>query len=413
MAFTQANTNLQITTPFGADTVLLARFHAEERLSGLFRFDLELVSAERELDFKKILGQGVTVKIKLAASKTRYFHGIVTRFVQAGRSGKMTSYRAEVHPRLWLLSKTRESRIFQKKTVPEILKGILTDHGVTPVEDKLKGTYAKREYCVQYQESDLDFFSRLMEDEGIHYFFKHDDGKHTLVLGDDTTAHPPCPNLTKARYRGDVASSLADEDVIASLEIEQQVIAGSYSLGDYNFEMPSTSLLAKVDGKDASLKVFEYPGNHAAKGEGEERAKLRLEAEEALAQRIAGTSYCRGMVAGHVFALTEHERADVNTDYVVTQVTHTASGHEYTNAFEATLKKTPLRPPRITARRRPSSPARAARRSGPTNTVGSRSSSTGTAWARRTSRARAGCGSRRAGPARAGARSSSRASGKR
>lgn len=350
MAFTQANTALQITTPFGADAVLLARFHAEERLSSLFRFDLEMVSAERELDFKKILGQGVTVKIKLAAGKLRFFHGIVTRFVQAGRTGKLTSYRAEVHPRLWLLGKTRESRIFQKKAVPEIIKGIFSEHGVTPVEDKLKGTYAKREYCVQYQESDLDFVSRLMEDEGIHYFFKHEDGKHTLVLGDDSTAHPPCPNLAKARYRGDVAASLADEDVVSSLEIEEQVVAGSYAQGDYNFEMPSTSLLAKVDGKDASLKIFEYPGNHTAKGEGEERAKLRLEAEEALAHRIVGTSYCRGMTAGHTFALTEHERGDVNTDYVVAHVAHAATGQEYTNTFEAALKKTPLRPARVTAR---------------------------------------------------------------
>jgi type VI secretion system secreted protein VgrG len=350
MAFTQGNTNLQITTPFGADAVLLARFHGEERLSALFRFDLDLVSQERELAFKTILGQGVTVKITLAAGKARFFHGIVTRFVQAGRTGKLTSYRAEVHPRLWLLGKTRESRIFQKKAVPEIIKEIFSAHGVTPVEDKLKGTYAKREYCVQYQESDLEFVSRLMEDEGIHYFFKHEDGKHTLVLGDDSTAHPPCPNLATARYRGDVASNTADEDVISSLEIEEQVVAGSYAQGDYNFEMPQTSLLASVDGADASLKVFEYPGNHAAKGEGEERAKLRLEAEEALAHRIVGGSYCRAMTAGHTFALTEHERGDVNDDYVVAHVVHAATGQVYSNTFEAALKKTPQRPARITPR---------------------------------------------------------------
>ena len=350
MAFSQANIPLKITTPFGADAVLLTRFHAEEWLSAPFRFDLEMVSAERELDFKKILGHGVTVKIQLAGDELRCFHGIVTRFVQAGRSGKITSYRAEVHPKLWLLGKTRESRIFQKKSVPEIIKGIFSEHGVTPVEDKLKGTYAKREYCVQYQESDLDFASRLMEDEGIHYFFKHGDGKHTLVLADDSTAHPPCPHLAKARYRGPVAQSFAGEDTVRSLEIEERVVAGSYAQGDYNFEMPQTSLLAKVEGKDASLKNFEYPGNHAAKGEGEERARLRLEAEEALAHRIVGTSYCRGMTAGHTFALVEHDRGDVNTDYVVTRVTHSATGQEYSNTFEAVPKKTPLRPARITAR---------------------------------------------------------------
>lgn len=350
MAFTQANTILQITTPFGADKLLLTRMHAEERVSTPYRIDLEMVSAESALDFKKILGEGVTVKLLLAGGKARFFHGIVTRFVQTGRAGKLTSYRAEVHPKLWLLGKTRDSRIFQKKKVPEIVKGILSDHGVSPVEDKLKGSYTAREYCVQYEESDLDFISRLLEDEGIYYYFKHDDGKHTLVLGDDPSAHAPCPNLAKAKFRGEVSPALAEEDIVVECAVEQQVIVGSYALSDYNFEMPSTSLLAKVDGKSPKLKVYEYPGVYDQKSAGEDRAKLRLEAEEALETRAVGSSYVRVMSAGHTFKLTEHDRPDANVEYALVSVSHVVTGQEYVNTFEAIPKATPFRPPRVTPR---------------------------------------------------------------
>jgi type VI secretion system secreted protein VgrG len=350
MTFPQANTNLQIKTPFGADKMLLLRLHAEERISMPFRLDLELVSQESALDFTKILGEGVTIKIRLAAGKERFFHGIVTRFVQAGRAGGLTTYRAEVHPRLWLLGKTRDSRVFQKKKVPEIVKGILSDHGVTPVEDKLKGSYTAREYCVQYEESDLDFVSRLLEDEGIYYYFKHDDGKHTLVLGDDPSAHAPCPNLSTAKLRGEISPSMSLEDAVIECALEQQVVVGGYALSDYNFEMPSTSLLAKAEGKRPKPKMYEYPGAYAQKSAGEDRAKLRLEAEEALGSRLTGSSYVRMMSAGHTFKLAEHERPDANVEYVLVAVSHVATGQEYRNIFEAIPKATPFRPPRVTHR---------------------------------------------------------------
>jgi type VI secretion system secreted protein VgrG len=339
---------LQITTPFGADALRLVRLAAEEAISSPFRLDLELLSREASLDFKKILGRGVTAKVALSGGKTRYFHGIVTRFVQACRAGEMTTYRAEVRPRSWLLGKTRDSRVYQNQSVPEIVKAIFSEHGVSPVEDKLKGKYEKREYCVQHQESAADFVSRLLEDEGIFYYFKHADGEHTLVLGDDSTAHLPCPNLPTARCRGEEATSLADEDVVISCEIDHQVTVGGYAVSDFNFEMPETSLLSTVSGSDQSLSVFEYPGNHAAKGAGESRAKLRLEAEEASGSWLSGESYCRAMSAGHTFKLQEHERAGANIDYALLSVTHSATEQEYANSFVAFPKSVPFRPHRVT-----------------------------------------------------------------
>ena len=345
-----ARSYLEITTPFGAGVLALTRLDGEERISTPYRFDLELLSREVALDFKKILGQGVTVKLELSGDKQRCFHGIVTRFVQAGRAGKLTLYRAELRPRLWVLGKTRDSRVFQAVSVPEIVKSVLSAHGVTDVTDKLKGKYEKRDYCVQYQESALDFISRLLEDEGIYYYFEHQDGKHTLVLGDDPTGHAPCPELPKARYRGEVQESTEEEDVITACEIEEQVTASGYAVSDYNFEMPATSLLSRVDGGSSGLDVYEYPGNHAQKSAGEARAKLRLEAEEALGSSLVGSSYCRGMSAGHAFTLAEHERAAANVDYVVLSVTHAATGNDYNNTFITFPKKVPFRPPRVTPR---------------------------------------------------------------
>jgi type VI secretion system secreted protein VgrG len=346
MPFTQANTILAITTPFGADAVLLTNFHAEERVSSLFRFDLEMIAADRALDFTKIVGKAVTVSIKIAGDKKRFWNGIVARFVQAGSSGKQTTYRAEVYPWLWFLTKTTDSRIFQEKSTPEIIEAVFGDLGFSDFKKELKGTYAKREYCVQYQETAFNFVSRLMEDEGIFYYFKHEDGKHTMVLADDSASNPPCPNVDKVKYTGSVGNA-PEENVVLECTIEQRVIPGSYALSDYNFKTPETSLLAKSDGKDPKYKLFEYPGNHLEKSAGDAVAKLRIEAEEAVEKRISGTSRCRGFSAGFGFKLAEHERSDVNGDYILKGVVHTATGQEYENSFEAFPKATVYRPSRI------------------------------------------------------------------
>ncbi len=351
MPYPQGTLGIAISTPFGADAVLLVDLHGEERISGLFRFELELVSPEKALDFKAIVGKGVTVTVQgMAKEKPRFIHGICTRFIQAGRVGKQTRYRAELHPWLWLLGKTSDCRIFQEKSVPDILKALFQELGFSSGEhfkDSLKGSYTPRPYCVQYQETALDFVSRLMEDEGIHYYFTHEDGKHILVLTDDSASAVPCPNLDKARYVEQFSTS-TDEDAVVECTLEEEIVAGKYAATDYNFEMPSTSLLAEVAGESGKLELFEYPGGHIEKSPGDARAKLRIEAEEARAVRLSGTSTCRAFTAGHGFKLDEHDRDDANTDWVLLSVVHRGSQEGYTNTFEAFPKKTTFRPPRIT-----------------------------------------------------------------
>ena len=352
MPFPQDTTVLAVTTPLGPDSFLLTRFHAEERLSGLFRFDLEMVSSERSIDFKALLGKGVTVTMRLPEGKTRLFHGLVGRFVQAGRTDKRTTYRAELYPWLWLLTKTRDHRIFQNMSATEIIEKVFTDLGFSDYTASVTGTYGKREYCVQYQETAFAFVSRLMEEEGIYYFFKHEDGKHTLILGDDASGYLPCPDLPEARYVGERSSS-EDPYAVAQCDFEKEVVAGGYATSDYNFEMPATSLLATAeggtaDGVDTKLKPYDYPGLYLQKADGDGRAKIRIEEEEALGTRLTGRSYVRALSAGYTFTLSEHDSATVNGDYAVRAVTHEATGEGYENTFEAVPKTVTFRPPRIT-----------------------------------------------------------------
>ncbi len=346
MAFSQENSILAVTTPFGADKLLLVSFFGEERISSLFRFDLEMVASDKALDFKKIIGKGVTVKVQLSGGKFRYFHGIAGRFVQAGRAGKLTTYRAELYPWFWMLTRTKDCRIFQEKSAVEIIEELFNEFGFSDFKNECSGSYSKREYCVQYQESAFNFISRLMEDEGIFYYFKHEDGKHTLVLSDDSSACPDCPDFDGAKYTGQQHSGLNEQSVI-ECTVEQQVVPGSYEMTDYNFETPSTSLLAKADGEGGKLKMFEFPGTYLQKSDGESRAKLRIEAEEAYGKRITGKSMCRAFSAGHAFALSEYDRDDANADYIIKSVVHSATHQTYSNTFDAFPKDVPFRPPRL------------------------------------------------------------------
>lgn len=346
MALSQKNSILAVTTPFGADKLLCTSFFGEERISSLFRFDVELLSPERALDFTKVIGKGVTVKLALSGGKFRYFHGICGRFVQAGRSGKMTTYRAELYPWFWLLTRTKDSRIYQEKKAPEIIEDIFGELGFSDFKNDLSGSYVKREYCVQYQESAFNFISRLMEEEGIFYYFKHEDGKHTLVLSDDVSSAPPCPDFKGAKYTGPQHSG-ANEQSVTECTVEKRVVPGSFAMSDYNFETPSTSLLATADGAGGKLKMFEFPGNYLQKSDGEALAKIRIEAEEAVETRLAGKSLCAPFSAGHSFALKEYDRDEANTDYVIRGVVHMSTHETYSNTFEGILKDKPFRPPRV------------------------------------------------------------------
>jgi len=359
MAITQATRQIAIDTPLGEDALLLRSFQGQEALSRLFTFHLDLVSEDASIKYEDIVGQAVTVRLSLADSSQRYWNGYVSRFVQADRDSKVAVYHATMVPWLWFLDQTTDCRIFQGKTAPDIIKQIFKEYGYNDFALRLYGDFVKRDYCVQYRESDFNFVSRLMEEEGICYFFEHENGKHTLILANDPSSHKACPNQPTARYEGS-AGGWQDDDVILHWHQEQELRPGVYTVTDYNFETPATSLLSSVNGT-GKWEVYDFPGEYAKRADGDRLAKVRLQ-EQQMPQSVArGTSDCRAFGVGYKFKLTDHYRDDLNQEYVLTSLHHSgrhnlgygSSASEsaepvYENSFECVPATTPIRPPRRT-----------------------------------------------------------------
>ncbi|MBZ5653768.1 MAG: type VI secretion system tip protein VgrG [Acidobacteriia bacterium] len=358
MALTQAARQIGIDTPLGEDALLLRSFHGQEAISKLFAFELDLVSEEPSIKYADIVGQAVTVRITLADGSLRYWNGFVNRFVQAGRDSNVAVYQATIVPWLWFLDQTTDCRIFQNKTAPDIIKQIFQEYGFHDFSLSLYGDFVTRDYCVQYRESDFNFVSRLMEEEGIFYFFQHDDGKHTLILGNDPAVPKPCPNQATARYEG-TSGGWQDDDVILQWLQEQEFRPGVFTATDYNFETPSANLLSSVNGK-GKWEIYDFPGEYTKRADGDKLVKVRLQ-EQQMPECVArGTSDCRAFEVGYKFKLTDHYRDDLNQEYVLTKLQLSArhnlgyaSGSEdtspvYENNFECVPAATPIRPARRT-----------------------------------------------------------------
>jgi type VI secretion system secreted protein VgrG len=348
----QATNPLLLTTPLGKDKLILQTFQADERISSLFHYSVEMMSTDNSLDFTKIVGKAITVTHTLQGGEKEYFHGIVGRFIQAGKDRRFTTYRADVHPWLWLLTMNSDCRIFQNKTAPDIIKKVFSDLGFTDFKDSLTATYAAREYCVQYMESNFHFVSRLMEEEGIFYFFEHTASKHTMVLADDASAHKDIQGTSTVHMQAN-ARTWGDELEVFDCSWEQQVTVGQFQADDYNFETPSTDLLAKSSSKETARSLYEYPGRFMVKGDGDAITSRTLASFETPGKVLRGSSACRGFRAGAKFTLKDHTRGDVNAAYYLRSVSLRADQtNMYNNSFESLPATVVFRPGRTAPRAR-------------------------------------------------------------
>jgi len=377
---------ISVTTPLGADTLFLINFRGREGLSQLFHFQLELMAENRtDVAFDKIMGQKIGFSIALPDGTNRFWSGICNSLTQDGRDSTFTKYRMEVVPMLWLLTRRTQCRIFQHQSVPDILKAVLT--GID-IKLEIQGTFEPRDYCVQYRESDFDFASRLMEEEGIYYYFKFTDGGHQMVIANTPQSHVPVTFAEKAIYEELEGGNRPDMRV-SRWEKSQELRSGKVTLWDHCFELPHQHLDAerptlenvtigkvthklKLPANDA-LELFDYPGGYAQRFDGVDRgggdqagdlakifkdnkrtAAIRMEEEAAQAILIRGSGNCRQFSAGHKFTLERHFNAD--GAYVLTTVEHSASaaiglrsgegeGITYTNHFTCIPLALPFRPP--------------------------------------------------------------------
>ncbi|HWY88104.1 MAG TPA: type VI secretion system tip protein TssI/VgrG [Gemmataceae bacterium] len=393
--YTQDGRFMAITTPLGKDMLLIDTFAGTEAISQLFHFRLGMYAeAETKVGFDQLLGQKVTVTFQ--GDTPRYFNGIISRLSQGQRvkglnkEAAMVRFDAEMVPQLWLLTKNVQSRIFQQKSVPDILKLVLKG---LDLSSEIQGTFEPRDYCVQYRESDFDFASRLMEEEGIYYFFKHTASGHQLVLADTPQSHPDVPGPSPIKYEEIHGAAREDERINEWIK-SQEIRTAKQTLRDHCFELPNDNLEAAEPiaetiqagtishklktGANASLENYDFPGRYAQRFDGidpggasqaanlqkifqdnKRTARIRIQEEAAPGLVIEAHGDCRLLTAGYKFTLDGHFDAD--GPYVVTEVTHAAtiegsytqlagsqSAPVYTNSIRCIPAALPYRPQRRT-----------------------------------------------------------------
>lgn len=355
LGFTQTDRALKIDSPLGPDKLLLRGIAGREAISQPFRFELDLLSEDDSIQFDSIVGKNVTLHLEIADSE-RAWNGFISRFSQGARDDRFTAYRAEMVPWLWFLTRTADCRIFQNLAAPDIIQRIFKDLGFQDYKLQLYSSYRQRDYCVQYRETDFNFVSRLMEEEGIYYYFQHEKGKHTMVLADDMAAHQPLPGQPKARCE-QVVGGWHPDDVITELRVEQDYRPSAWAHTDYNFETPSTSLMVTLE--DSRDQIYDYPGIYPKRNDGDKLAKMRLQETVAFRKRATGESTCRRFNTGYLVEFTDYYRKDINQKWLLTAVHHqaklegsyqTGSGQDqmhYSNTFECIPSTVPFRAPRF------------------------------------------------------------------
>jgi len=355
---------MELVTPLGEDVLLFHGMSAREEISRPFEYQLDLLSAKDNVKFDDILGKNVTLKVALPDESTRFFNGYVTRIAQGGTYGRYNRYFVTVRPWLWFLTRTADCRIFQDMKVPDIIKQVFADHPSADVKLELTGTYRKWNYCVQYRETDFNFVSRLMEHEGIYYYFRHSDGHDTLVLSDSTSKHTPAKGCEKLSYVPPTQLVKPDLEHVSAWDFEQEVQPGVYVHDDYDLERPSVEL--KVNKTlprgytPSDYEVYDYPGFYIEKPDGEQYAAVRIDEMGTQFATARGTTNARAMAVGSLWTLEDHPRDDQNREYLVVSANYNltfenyeslpegSGGASYSCAFVAMPSAQQFRPQRLT-----------------------------------------------------------------
>ncbi len=380
--------HVHIVSPLKPEELQLQRVRGFEEIGRPSLFDLELLSPDPALKIDDLLGDKATIVLALPDGE-RYFNGHFAGFGQAGTVGRYTRYHAQLRPFFWLLTRASDSRIFKKLTVPEIVKKVIGQFGIGQLEDKLQGTYLAREYTVQYRESYFDFLSRLMEEEGIYYYFRHEKAQHVMVMCDDRASLKAVPTYEKIPFIDPEQNANPREEHFSEWTHLQEVRSGAFAVNDFDFEVPRADLIAKLSRplkhKHAGLEQYDPlagfvdamdaggGGDPHRAARGETYARLRLEETQAPHDRGLARGNARGPHPGSLFELTGHPREDLNRERLVIRAEYemfqpgfdagSSAGKEAKkdggNEKEETLfevrlvtqpSKVPFRPERITPR---------------------------------------------------------------
>ena len=350
-----------VHTPLGPEALKFKALSGQEQLSRLFEFRLEMLGVSPDISVDSLLGQNVTVEVETQQLGQRYLNGEVTRFALIGRDGRYYRYEAIVRPWVWYMTRTSDCRIFQQMDAPTILSEVFGKYPYV-VEKRLAGAYRTWDYCVQYQETDLNFVSRLMEHEGIYYFFEHGMGQLKLILADSPGAHQPLPEYAEIPYISPDAATFADEEHVQSWIVSKEVDPGGFVTDDFDFRKPRAKLqqwnLHAFEHPNAEYRIYDYPGGYTEISEGEFYTKVRLEELQTPHEVLEGQSDARGIAPGYLFNLYRCPRADQNREYLIVGVEYFWRENPYATAgdggtrFQFTLNcqdsSVPFRPLRAT-----------------------------------------------------------------
>jgi type VI secretion system secreted protein VgrG len=349
------------TGPLAPADVAVTGFRGTEALSEPFSFELEFRRHDDEaIEIADLVGAEALLTVRALDLPDRFVHGFLERVELVADRPRRPSCRGRLVPQLQRLECVRGSRIFQNLSVPQIAKQVL-DAGEVEQRWSIRGSYPARDFCVQYRESDLAFAQRLLEEEGIFYFFEHRQDGHVMVLGAGSSAYVPLPGGPKLPFRFKTGR-VAGAEHIDALVSEERVAPGAAALRDFDFERPALDLTARTTSEQGSpdLEWYDYPGLYLDPGEGKRLSRTRLEELRAVYRTRRGESTCRPLAPGFELEVEDHPDLSFNGKLVAIRVEHAgrsqgsadeaAAVDRYRNTFVAIDPATPFRPARRTPR---------------------------------------------------------------
>jgi type VI secretion system secreted protein VgrG len=319
-------------TPLG-DELLFSAMSGREEVSRLFEFQVELLSESHTVSPTALLGKSISLEIMAHKGGMRYLDGHCMRFAYLGNHGRFYKYQATLRPTLWYATRGSDMKVFQKKSVPTIIKEVLGKYPIT-LKLNLVETYRDWDYCVQYRESDFNFVTRLMENEGIHFHFEHSSGSHTVVLSDAVDTHKPFPGYASVPYYPpDATYSDNEKDHFNSWLVTQAVDPGVFVTTEYDFKKPKADLhLEQATPKghaNATYEIYDFPGGYTELGDGEHYAKVRMQALQHQQETVVGSGHMRGAAPGYLLSLTNQKRSDQNREYFITACDYAMRDNQY------------------------------------------------------------------------------------
>ena len=359
----QINRQIRLNTPLEQDRLVFKSMVMTEELGRLYEAELELYSDDGQIPYNDVLGHMVTVELDRAHAAPRFFTGYVRQFGFAGSHGRRYIYRATVVPWFWVLTRTQDCRIFHDKTVDEIIRSVFEQYkGLSDFEFRLTRKYQQYEYTVQYRECDFSFVSRLMEKEGIYYFFEHTEGGHRLIITDAVSEHEPAGGYETLEYFARDDYSVRRRECVFGWHPAERVQPGRVTLQDFDFKKPGVDLTREAalrrEHGVAEMEVYDYPGVYFDHGPGQHYARTRIEELHSTQATVSAQGNTRGVETGRVFGLIMHPVGEQNTDYLVTGARYELTADDYESGGEeaeiyrcqfSALKKTEVfRPARTT-----------------------------------------------------------------